>query len=586
MRRFSGLTQSAFDGTSPARARPRRDAAPTSHLFRKLKSRDLFILLVLCVLVFWVRLGRIGLIDPDEPFYAVTAQEMLQGNDWVTPKIFGQPQFEKPILYYWMVAASFKVFGTNEFAGRLPSALPATLLVFLVYGFTARVFNRRTGLLAGVVLASGLEYAIMSRLMLTDIALALCIAGAMFCYWLAIEDRAQRSRWVLLHFVCGGLATLTKGPVGMIVSLLATVAFSLVTRRDHPYRGRALWLGVAAWAVIAVPWYAVMFIKFGWAYFNAFVVHENIMRFFHAEHHANNHFWYYIAVLTGGSIPWMPAFVTACSRACRTGIRHDARLVFLWSWLLTSFVFLTLTQSKLPSYIFFVFVPLAQVIAVALDELWAKGFRDALERVTVITLSVLQIGIGIAAPFIKMAKPFEAPALLFSGCLAMGLIFLWRCRVGGWVAANAAATVALVGGALTFSADHVEAYSSARPVAEKMMAMRKGSEPLIAGIFLVRGIHFYTHQPMTVVGLEDRPFKWTQHDLPVIVGANDSYKPPGAHRDNNLGVFLKKHGAAICTLRRSEWNVYWQQFQWWDEANPPVWSGDNIIVRFVDKDAK
>jgi 4-amino-4-deoxy-L-arabinose transferase-like glycosyltransferase len=556
-----------------------------------LKSRDLLLLLVLCVLVFWVRLGRIGLIDPDEPFYAVTAQEMLHGNDWVTPRIFGQPQFEKPILYYWMVAGSFKIFGTNAWAGRLPSALPATLLVFLVYGFTARVFNRRTGLLAGVVLATGLEYAIMSRLMLTDIALALFIAASLYCYWFAIEDAARRSRWVVLHFVFGGLATLIKGPVGMVVSLLATVTFSLVTKRPHPYRGCALWTGIAAWTVIAVPWYAVMFAKFGWAFFDAFVVHENIMRFFHAEHHANNHWWYYIAVLAGGSIPWMPALVLTCSRAWRTRFRHDARLVFLWSWLLTSFVFLTITQSKLPSYIFFVFVPLAQVVAVALDELWAHGFRDRAERVTVIALSVLQVGIGVAAPFIKMAKPFETPALMFSGCLAVGLIFVCTGRVGGWVATNAAATVALVAGALTSSVEHVEDYSSARPVAEKMIQMRRGNEPLIAGIFLVRGIHFYTHdlthQPVAVVGLTDKPFKWTQHDkLRVIAGADDSYKPPGAEHNNNLGVFLKEKGAVICTLRSSEWNAYWHQFKWWDEANPPVWIGDNVIVRLVNKAPK
>jgi 4-amino-4-deoxy-L-arabinose transferase-like glycosyltransferase len=549
-----------------------------------LKTRDILLLLVLCVLVFWVRLGRIGLIDPDEPFYAVTAQEMVQGNDWVTPKIFGEPQFEKPIFYYWMVAASFKVFGVNEWAGRLPSALPATLLVLLVSAFTARVFNRRTGLLAGVVLASGLEYAIMSRLMLTDIVLALFIAGTLFCYWLAVDDEKHRPRWVILHFVFGGFAMLTKGPVGLVVSLLATAIFSLITKKRHPYRGGALWVGIALYLAIGIPWYVVMTVEHGWGFLYHFIVHENIMRFLRAEHHANNHFWYYIAVLLGGSIPWMPALVTACSRAIRAGIRHDPRLVFLWSWLLTSFVFLTATQSKLPSYIFFVFVPVAQVIAVALDELWSKGFRDTKERVTVIALSVLQIGIGVAAPFIKIARPFEAPALMFSGCLAVGLIFVWRCRVGGWVVANAAATVALVVGALTFSAKHVEAYSSARPVAEKMMEMRKGNEPLIAGIFLVRGVHFYTHQPMAVVGVTDRPFKWTQHDLPVIAGANDSYKPPGALRDNNLGVFLKKHGAAICTLRRSEWNAYWHQFKFWEDANPPVWSGDNVIVRYVDKE--
>ncbi len=81
-----------------SRPRPAETGCGTSkihrHFFRKLKLRDLLILLVLCVLVFWVRLGRIGLIDPDEPFYAVPAQERLESGDWVTPKIFHEPQFE------------------------------------------------------------------------------------------------------------------------------------------------------------------------------------------------------------------------------------------------------------------------------------------------------------------------------------------------------------------------------------------------------------------------------------------------------------------------------------------------------------
>ena len=571
-------------------ARPQRRSDTITDSFSKLKLRDILILLGICVLVFWVRLGRIGLIDPDEPFYAVTAQEMLESGDWVTPKIFHEPQFEKPILYYWLVAASFKVFGVNEWAGRLPSALPGTLLVFLVYGFMARVWNRRTGLLAGVVLATGLEYAIMSRLMLTDIALALFIAGGMFCYWLAVEDAERRSRWVLLHFAFGGLAMLIKGPVGTIASLLATVTFSLVMKRAHPYRGRALWAGIALYLTIAAPWYAVMFWKFGWAYFDAFVVHENIMRFFRAEHHANNHFWYYVVVLLGGSIPWIPAVVTACSRAIRGGIRYDARLTFLWCWLVTSLVLLTVAQSKLPSYGFFMFVPLAMIVAVTLDELWSKGFRDAKERAVVITLSVVQVGLGAAAPFIKLANPFAMPALLFSGCLAVGLIFVWRARVFGWVFANVAATVGLVVGALTFSAEHVDEYSSARPAAEKMMQMRRGNEPLVGGIFLVRGVHYYTHalthQNMTVVGFDEKPFKWTQHDLPVIAAADDSGKPPGAKRDNNMKVFLKQHGSAICTMRRSEWTNYWERYQFADAATPVEWSGDNVIVRLVDKPAK
>ena len=68
--------------------------------------RDAALLLVVCVLAFGWRLGRLGLIDPDEPFYAQTAAEMLDRHDWLTPHIFGHPQFEKPPVVYWLMMSS------------------------------------------------------------------------------------------------------------------------------------------------------------------------------------------------------------------------------------------------------------------------------------------------------------------------------------------------------------------------------------------------------------------------------------------------------------------------------------------------
>src|SRR5437899_7690898 len=95
-----------------------------SSMFRSAAVRGVVFLLLLCSVVFWWRLGKLGLIDPDEPFYAQTAREMVATGDWMTPRIFGSPQFEKPILFYWLTAGSFEVFGESEFAARVPSALP------------------------------------------------------------------------------------------------------------------------------------------------------------------------------------------------------------------------------------------------------------------------------------------------------------------------------------------------------------------------------------------------------------------------------------------------------------------------------
>ncbi len=493
---------------------------------------------------------------------------MVQSGDWVTPQIFGQPQFEKPILFYWLNAASYKIFGETEFAGRLPAALPATVLVFLVYGFGCGFMGRRAAFLAALVLATGIEYAIMSRLMLTDIALALFIAGALFSYWRALEDEARRGRWLALHFVCGGLAVLTKGPVASLITLFAVGTYAWMMQRKVAYRGAAFWGGLAIYAAIAVPWFAVMLAKFGREYFHEFFIHENVERVFKAEHPANNHWYYYLALLAGGSIPWMPPLAITVNRAF-DGLRHDARLAFLWSWILSSLVFLTIVQSKLPSYIFYVFVPLGMLVGMTLDDLLTTGLRTARERRLALGFALLQCAVALAAPLIKVARPFTIPALGMAACFLVGFILLWRQRWAGAIAAHAAGTVALIAGALYFSVDHVEEYSSARPVARAMMEGHAGEEPLIAGKFLARGIHFYTHQPVWVLANKEQPF-WTKHPLPVIAGRE------------KLREFVKKHGAVRVTIRRSEL-PFWQKTGVIAQAGEPQWFGDNAVFRLTAK---
>src|SRR5436309_1553874 len=180
-------------------------------------ARHALTLLAVCFLVFWWRLGTLGLIDPDEPFYAQSAHEMARSGDWITPKIYGQPQFEKPVFYYWLVAGSYRVFGENEFSGRVPSALFGTLAVLLTWAFARRAFNPRVALLAGLALATGLEVGIMSRLMLTDVPLAVLLAGSVFGFYLAQIEPGRRDRWMFLHLVSSGLAVMMKGPIGSAI---------------------------------------------------------------------------------------------------------------------------------------------------------------------------------------------------------------------------------------------------------------------------------------------------------------------------------------------------------------------------------
>lgn len=557
------------------------------------RKTDFIVLLVVCFVAFWWRLGTLGLIDPDEPFYAQTVREMVQTGDWVTPQIYGAPQFEKPIFYYWLVATSFKALGETEFAGRVPTAVFATILVLLVWWFGSRVWNRRAGFLGALVLATGLEFCVMSRLMLTDIPLATFIAASVFCYWLAVRHEEERDKWMFWHLVWAGFAVLTKGPLGSLVTVMATVAFSFSMKRPLLFRGRGFWWGVAAYAVIVVPWYSAMFAWHAKPFWEEFFIRDNWLRVIRAEHPSNNHFWYYPGLLFLGSLPWMPAVALTVRRAWGR-LRADEAAFFQWCWLLTSLVFLTICQSKIPSYAFYLFVPLALLIGRTLDELLERGFATPGERRMVVGVAYFQcvlVGIfavvaltgavpalssawlaGKAASLTKTLAPFEVPVLLVFAALAVSVVFLHRRNLATWLLASSTASLGLLVGALTSALPAVEAESSARPVALKLMELRRDNEPILTGKFLARGIIYYTRSDVRaaepgvlVLARKAQPF-WAAHPLPVV-----EWK-------KGLRDFLKTHPTVLCALRRGEWEAF---------ADDPAFAaredfsqmGENVVVR-------
>jgi len=507
--------------------------------------RDAAILLVVCVLAFGWRLGRLGLIDPDEPFYAQTAAEMLDRHDWLTPHIFGHPQFEKPPLFYWLACVSFSAFGRGELAARLPGALAATALVFLTWGFGRRAFGRRAGLLAGLVLASGVAFAVTARMMLTDVVFSACVCASCFAFWRAAEPPAPgasagpRTGWIVLSLAMSALAVLTKGPLGSLIPGLAALAWLGVTRRPFPARGAGLALGVALYAFIALPWYAAMIAGYRWEYVRAFFVHENFERLIRAEHPANNRLDYYPAVLILGSFPWIPLLGATLMRV-RGLLARGGATTYLACWFATSFVFFTIAQSKLPTYILFLFVPLALFAGSALDQLLERGFAGRAERGVALALAALQ-ALGLCAVFAFPAyRAFFLPAAVAAGCLGLAALLLTRGPSAGWVASSLAATLALIVGATTWSAEAIEAETSARPAARALTARGETEAPVLASAFLVRGVYFYTGRGARVLSNRGQPF-FTPHPLPLVRGAA------------GLEEFVRAHGPTFCVMRAKEW---------------------------------
>ena len=505
-------------------------------MFRSRKL-DVLVLLLVCAATMWWGLGKFGLTDPDEAFYAQTVREMLARHEWVTPVMYGQPNFEKPIVFYWSAMVATKICGENEFASRAPSALAATLTVLLIYFVGARVFNRRTGFLAGLVLATALLFIGMARLMLTDMVFTAFLCASCLCYWLATIEENHRNRWVVLAFAASALAVLTKGPLGSIIPFLAAITFLLVAKHPWPVRGAGLWWGLLVYVLIAVPWFAVMLWKFGWEYFQAFFIHENFQRAYTAEHPKSNTPWFYLGVIALGSIPWLAAWGVAGARAWRD-YKTKAPQLFLWCWLVVGYLFLTVAaQSKLPSYGLFLCIPVAILLGAAMDSVLAQGFQGPKERWTTLGLGLIQV---IAGVLLVQHRTAWLPALIVGGCQAVPFVLLLRRPTPVWIAATAANTIVVLAGALIFAAPQIEGLISEKPLATQLVKELPPGEPIVCSRSLARSIYYYTGHPVYVLSVTDQPY-YSPHALPVVVGMN------------GLQEYLKEHQTAPCVFTDSNW---------------------------------
>src|SRR5262245_26996703 len=183
----------------------------------------------LCYVIFFHGLGDIGLIGPDEPRYSAIAREMLTSGDYITPRLYGIPWFEKPALMYWLSALGFKIFGVNEFGARFPSALAATISIFAVYWCGRKLWDRLVGFLTALILATSIGFFAFARAASMDMLLTACLTLAMVFFMVAMNDQTpQRRLWMYGFYAAIGFGILAKGPVAILLPALSLFAFNLL----------------------------------------------------------------------------------------------------------------------------------------------------------------------------------------------------------------------------------------------------------------------------------------------------------------------------------------------------------------------
>ena len=470
-------------------------AAPQVAIGDRTSFLHIGLLLVLAWLLLMTNLGTPALTDRDEGSNAEAAREMLESGNWMSPTLNGEPRFAKPALVYWLMAGAYKLFGVSEATARLPSAVCAIGLVLLQYGFLTRLFGAQAGLLGALMLLLNLEFVAIGRMALTDSVLNLFTTLSLFGFWLGLHGTGRARQAIWLFYLGMGLATLTKGPVGFLIPLLAVIPYlSLTHRWGHLWREGKPLVGLLVFVAVALPWYATMLAIHGSRY-TASAQADTIGRFLNVIGGHGGTLFFYVPVLLFGFFPWsgllpFAVYETATRWFAVRGARSEATAsnlqpqistrftpnpeprtsdleLFAALWLIAGFIFFSLSSTRLPHYI----VPLFPAAAILTSRYWARCLTDDQtpgRRAAIHVTMILGYCLGLAMAFgptlytrfvEKIAKEFpmaplvdigQSPlmlaAVLIFGAAAIGYFGLSDDRRAGafWAAGAAIGSVLLI----------------------------------------------------------------------------------------------------------------------------------------------
>jgi 4-amino-4-deoxy-L-arabinose transferase-like glycosyltransferase len=342
-------------------------------------ARILWLVLIVSTLYlcYFHNLGALGLVGPDEPRYAWIARDMQETGDWITPRLYGKPWFEKPPLYYWSAALSFELFGVSETTARLPSAISALLATLALAWLALRLYGAETARWLLLLLPTTVGMIGFSHAAATDMPFAAMLTITMvFAAKLLnlIPSPAQEAERLatshdslhsftsfasstsstsLLFGFFLGLATLAKGPAAIILSGGAVLVWALFTKRWRDAFRCLHPVAIASFCLTALPWY-ILCARSNPDFFRVFIIEHNFNRFLTPQFQHIQPFWFYIPILLVAFLPWTLALCWAAfyglTRLFRTRQVSPITLLLL-SWSGFCLLFFTLSKSKLPGYI-------------------------------------------------------------------------------------------------------------------------------------------------------------------------------------------------------------------------------------------
>lgn len=397
--------------------KPQQAVAPSPPLSTTASSRSsLFfpIFIGLAILVYLFTTGILPLVGRDEPRYVEIGREMLNSGDWITPRLGGHTWFEKPVLLYWMEAASFSVFGVSEWAARLGSALCGLGCAASIWWMIKRT-DRRIAQWASVALLSSGGMLSFSHGATFDIVLTFCVTLALSAWWMAQLNPERATKHLSLFWAAVGLAFLAKGLVAFVLPLGVIGLYALLSKEKVRL---GLWWGLPLALAVSSVWYLPVIATNGSQFVNEFFVQHHFQRFTSDKFKHHEPIWFFLKILPLLMLPWAPFLVVALWRM--RGLQRNSSLsvedsarrrlaLFALAWTAVPVAFFSLSGSKLPGYILPSLPGAAVLVGLELSR-WAQGARrtramSGLALATVLAAALLTTtGPGVSQAERKSAR--------------------------------------------------------------------------------------------------------------------------------------------------------------------------------------
>ena len=400
-------------------------------------ARYRVILIAVCLVCFFASLGASRFWDQDEGFFASTAAEMYARGDWVVPWFNGEMFGHKPPWMYWMMMLGYSLFGVGETGARFFSAVFGLATALLTYRFGSRLFNSRTGFIAGLVIPSCLMFGVVARAATPDAYLVFFTTLALYLFasngFLKRRETTTShpgsnvpilpgawTTWIMIYGVMG-LAALVKGPIGFLFPMAVIGLFLLImtpvkslpgnsTRtakiwnRLRPFGpinfARTVWsmrplTAIGIILLVAGPWYLLVGIQTQGAFHAEFFGVHHWQRFTTPMDNHNGPFFYYPVAILVGLFPWSiyggPALVEWASQL-RSRNQNFIGLVFLSCWVGVYVGIFSLASTKLPNYILPIYPALAVLTALFVDSALTRSNRKDYGSASVAFAGMILVG--------------------------------------------------------------------------------------------------------------------------------------------------------------------------------------------------